>query len=141
MDCRCDHIHLRSRDAVAAARFYVETLGGREIRRDGSPIVSRVRVDLGGLTLFIEQASETLTPAAIPPHLGIEHIGLAGDNIEVALRELQQKNAQIVSGVTEIRPGLRVIFIDGPDNIRIELLQRQDPAAGRASAEKLMWPS
>ena len=142
MDCRCDHLHLRSRDAVAAARFYVDTLGGQEIRRDGSPAISRVTVSLGGLTLFIEQAPDDLNGAAVPPHLGIEHIGLAVQDIEAAMRELQQRNAHVVSGITDARPGLRVIFIDGPDNVRIEILQRQDPVLEESSsAAKLMWPS
>ena len=54
---RCDHVHLRSRDAVAAGAFYVEILGAREIGREGVP-VSRVILDIGGLTLFIEQAPD-----------------------------------------------------------------------------------
>lgn len=142
MDCRCDHLHLRSRDAVAAARFYVDTLGGREIRRDGSPAVTRVTVSLGGLTLFIEQAPDGLSGAAVPPHLGIEHIGLAVDDIEAAMRELRQRDAHVVSGITEARPGLRVIFIDGPDGVRIEILQRTDTSFGdNSSTAKLMWPS
>lgn len=142
MDCRCDHLHLRSRDAVAAARFYVDTLGGREIRWDGSPAVTRVTISLGGLTLFIEQAPDDLNGAAVPPHLGIEHIDLAVDDIETAMRELRHRDARVVSGITEAGPGLRVIFIDGPDGVRIEILQRTDTSFGdNPSTAKLMWPS
>jgi catechol 2,3-dioxygenase-like lactoylglutathione lyase family enzyme len=130
MNYRCDHVHLRSKDAVAAANFYVETFGAREIRRDGSPVVSRVTVDLGGLTLFIEQAPEAIGPSAEPPHLGIEHIGLAVDDIEATMIELRRRNVTIVSGITDVRPGLHVIFIDGPDAVRIELLQRSDVRLG-----------
>ena len=126
MAYRCDHIHLRSRDAVAAAAFYIETLGARELGRDGTPVISRVTIDLGGLRLFIEQAPETTSPAARPPHLGIEHIGLAVEDIDATMAELKARGARIVSGVTDVRPGLRVIFIDGPDGVRIELLQRSD---------------
>ena len=124
MNYRCDHIHLRSRDAIAAAQFYVDAFGAREVRRDGSPVVTRVTVDLGGLLLFIEQAPEGMTPSSVPPHLGIEHIGLAVEDIEAAMIELRRRNVTVVSDITDPRPGLRISFIEGPDNVRIELLQR-----------------
>lgn len=126
--CRLDHVHLRSRDAVAAASFYVDLLGAREIRRDGVPDVTRVTLDLGGLTLFIEQAPDGIAPAARPPHRGIEHLGLAVDDIEAAMSELRRRDATIVSGITDVSPVLRVIFIEGPDGVRIELLQRAKAA-------------
>ncbi|KQP10089.1 glyoxalase [Methylobacterium sp. Leaf99] len=122
---RCDHVHLRSRDAVAAGAFYVEILGAREIGREGVP-VSRVILDIGGLTLFIEQAPDGLAPSAQAPHLGIEHIGLAVEDIEATHADLRRRNATIVSGITDVRAGLRVLFIEGPDAVRIEFLQRSD---------------
>ena len=124
MNYRCDHIHLRSRDAVAAANFYVGIFGAREIRRDGSPSVSRVTIDLGGLTLFIEQAPEGTTPPLVPPHLGIEHIGLAVEDIEAAYDHVRQHQIDIISGINDVNPNLRTIFIKGPDAVTIELLQR-----------------
>ncbi|KQT99166.1 glyoxalase [Methylobacterium sp. Leaf469] len=122
----CDHLHLRSRDALAAGAFYVDKLGAREVGREGSP-VSRVILDLGGLTLFIEQAPEGLPPAAPAPHLGIEHIGLGVLDIDATYAELRRRGVTIVSGITDVRPGLRVVFIEGPDAVRIEFLQRSDP--------------
>ncbi|WP_336491005.1 VOC family protein [Methylobacterium nigriterrae] len=106
MSYRCDHIHLRSKDAVAAAAFYVETLGAREIRRDGSSVASRVTIDLGGLILFIEQAPEGLGASPEPPRLGIEHIGLAVEDIEATMNRLLQTQH---AGATLLRthPGIR----------------------------------
>ncbi|GJE03530.1 VOC family protein [Methylobacterium isbiliense] len=127
MTYRCDHLHLRSRDAVAAARFYVEVLGARETGRDGAPTVSRIMLDLGGLALFIEQAPEATGPAAMPPNLGIEHIGLRVNDIEATVADLQARGIRLVSGITDVRPGLRIAFFDGPDNVRIEVLQRGEP--------------
>ncbi|GJD48768.1 hypothetical protein OPKNFCMD_1494 [Methylobacterium crusticola] len=124
MTYRCDHLHLRSRDAVAAARFYVEALGARETGRDGAPVVSRVMLDLGGLTLFIEQAPAATGPAAQPPNLGIEHLGLRVDDIEATVADLRERGIALVSGITDVRPGLRIAFFDGPDGVRIEVLQR-----------------
>lgn len=124
----CDHLHLRSRDAVAAEAFYVEMIGAREIGREGFPTVSRVIIDIGGLTLFIEQAPDSLPSSAEAPHLGIEHIGIGVPDIEATFAVLRGRNATVVSGITDVRPGLRVIFIEGPDGVRIEFLQRSDVA-------------
>jgi catechol 2,3-dioxygenase-like lactoylglutathione lyase family enzyme len=124
MNVRYDHIHLRSRDALAAAHFYIDILGAQEIRRDGSPIITRMTISLGGLNIFIEQAPENTTPAAVPNHLGIEHIGLAVDDIERAYAYVKQHNIEIISGINDVNPYLRTIFIKGPDGVTIELLQR-----------------
>ena len=129
MQFRLDHVHLRSRDAVAAASFYVETLGARETGREGADAVTRMVLDLGGLTVFIEQAPE-LGPGAVPPHRGIEHIGLRVDDLDTAMAEMARRGVTVAAEIKEIRPGLRIAFIDGPDAVRIELLQRAMPVDG-----------
>jgi len=125
MDFHIDHVHLRSRDAAAAAAFYVDTLAAREVRREGTPL-SRVVLDLGGLTVFIEQAPADLAPAATAPHLGIEHIGLGVADLDATLAALRARGVTVLVDVTVMRPGLRIAFIDGPDGVRIELLERRD---------------
>lgn len=119
-----DHLHLRSRDAVAAARFYVEALGAHEIGRVGEPVPSRVMIELGGVRVFIEQAPDTMGPGGAPPHLGLEHLGLTVPDIKAAVADLAARGYPLVSGITELRPDLKIAFFDGPDGVRIELLQR-----------------
>lgn len=125
MTFRCDHVHLRSRNAIAAAAFYSAMFGARETGRLGTDPVQRVILDLGGLTVFIEQAPADVHPAAATPCLGIEHIGLAVDDIEEALAELIQRGVTVRTGITQRQPGLRIAFIDGPDGALIELLERR----------------
>lgn len=120
---RFEHLHLRSSDAVAAAAFYVDTFGAREVGREGSPIVTRMILDLCGITLFIEHAPDA-NPPAKPLNRGIEHIGLAVDDIEQAVSALKQQGIAFAIDITDVRPGLRTAFLDGPDGVRIELLQR-----------------
>jgi catechol 2,3-dioxygenase-like lactoylglutathione lyase family enzyme len=124
MSFRYDHLHLRSFDAIAAARFYVEVLDAREVRREGTP-VSRVVVEVGGITVFIEQALADSGPAAKPPHRGIEHIGFAVDNLDATVADLRRRGVTLVNDIKTIRPGLRIAFIEGPDAVRIEILERK----------------
>lgn len=121
----CDHVHLRSRDAVAAAGFYAAMFSAREVKRVGDP-VQRVVLDLGGLTVFIEQAPADAHPAAATPCLGIEHLGLRVDDIEAAMAELTARGVPVRTPVTVRDPGLRIAFVEGPDGALIELLERRD---------------
>ena len=120
-----DHLHLRSRDVVAAARFYVEALGARGTGRVGDAAApSRIMIELGGVKVFIEQAPQDMPAGATPPHVGLEHLGLTVPDIKAAVTDLAARGYPLVSGITELRADLKIAFFDGPDGVRIELLQR-----------------
>ena len=121
-----DHIHLRSPDAEATARWY-ETMFGAEIIRsvqsDGKP---RLDLNLGGVTVFIAQVppAQTVAEPPQPPYLGLEHIGLRVNDIDTVVAELKQKGAEFTVEPKTIRPGVRIAFLRGPQNVHIELLDR-----------------
>ncbi|MGU3668572.1 VOC family protein [Methylobacterium sp. A49B] len=125
MHYACDHVHLRSRDAMKAAAFYVDTFGAREVKRVGEDPVQRVVLDLGGLTVFIEQAPDQVAPTTPTPCLGIEHIGLRVADIEAAMADLTARGVPVRTGITERGPGLRIAFVEGPDGALIEILERK----------------
>ena len=59
----------------------------------------------------------------------IDHIGFRPLNVDAAVSELKGRNVKIA---TEPRPltlpsgvSMRLAFIEGPDGVRIELVQRQ----------------
>src|SRR6266853_6036218 len=67
-----DHIHLRSPDAEATARWYEEMFGAeiiRSVQSDGRP---RLDLNLGGVAVFIAQVPSEQAAAAPPqpPYLG-----------------------------------------------------------------------
>ena len=125
MTYRCDHVHLRSRDPISAAAFYTDMFGAREMKRVGEAPVQRVILDLGGLTIFIEQATDEVNPAATTPCLGIEHIGLAVDDIEAAVADLKGRGVVFRTDIIARGPDLRITFLDAPDGAVIELLERR----------------
>ena len=95
------------------------------MKRVGDDPVQRVVLDLGGLTVFIEQAPAETTPAAPPPCLGIEHIGLRVADIEAAMADLTARGVPVRTGITQRAPDLRIAFVEGPDGALIELLERK----------------
>jgi lactoylglutathione lyase len=121
-----DHIHLRSRDPMATAQYYHKMFDAKiveSIQSDGRP---RIDLDINGLTVFIAQVSadSIIGQAPADPHLGLDHFGLKVDNLDAAYAELKQRGAEFAVEPRTIRPGVKIAFVRGPDDVRIELLER-----------------
>ncbi len=120
----CDHIHLRSPDPEAAAKTYVDLFDATVQDRLQVATGLRVIVLLGGLRLLIDEVPPETQPAPRPLFIGIEHIGLQVQNLDAAAANLRAKGAEFLMEPNSPRPGLRIAFVQGPDSIRIELLER-----------------
>lgn len=129
---RYDHVHLRSPDPEAAARFF-ETMFGAEVVRGtyaagtfypGQP---RVYVKLGGQTVLIAPPHHDESTGAEPrfPYFGLEHIGLTVDDIDAAVADLRAKGADIAVGPMDYSAGTRLAFIRGPEGVMVEIVQRK----------------
>lgn len=121
---RFDHLHLRSLDPDAAARHYVEVFGATQSDRLETADLLRVTVELAGLRLFIDRIGPERGAPPEPPFRGLEHLGLAVDDVDAAVAALEARGARVVVRPYAFRPGLRIAFLNGPDDVRIELLQR-----------------
>ncbi len=84
----------------------------------------RVIVALGGVRLFIEAVPPGTHAAPEPPYLGLEHIGLAVTRLDDVAAALKRKGAEFVVEPCSPRPGTRIAFVRGPENVRIELIER-----------------
>jgi catechol 2,3-dioxygenase-like lactoylglutathione lyase family enzyme len=126
VEYRCDHIHLRSPDPERTARFYLDVLGARDTGSVQVRGALRRMVELGGLTLFIEAVPANTPAPPPPPFLGLEHIGFTVDDIETAAATLAAHGVALLgSGIQQVRPGVRIAFIEGPERVRIELIERR----------------
>ncbi len=122
-----EHIHLRSPDPEATARWYQDMLGAEVIRTPQPDGAARVDLLLGGSQqVFVAPASPTAKPGPAPdaPYMGLEHIGLTVSDIDVAVSELKAKGVRFTLDPTTVRPGVRIAFLRGPENVSIELIQR-----------------
>jgi lactoylglutathione lyase len=120
-----DHVHLRSPDPDETARYYERMFGAEIIRSVQSDGRERIDLNLGGLTVFIAKVDpDKVAPPPEPPFQGLEHLGLAVHPIDEAVAELKRKGAEVTREPVTIRPGVRIAFIRGPQNVHIELLDR-----------------
>jgi len=126
MPYRYDHMHLRTRDVKKTAEYYQRVFGAKileSIQSDGKP---RTDLDPDGLTIFIAPvpAEATIPSAPKEPYIGLDHFGLRVDNMDEAVAELKRRGAHFTLEPRTIRPGVKIAFIEAPDHVRIELLER-----------------
>jgi catechol 2,3-dioxygenase-like lactoylglutathione lyase family enzyme len=120
-----DHIHLRSPNPEQTAQFY-ERMFGATVHRSTQNGKPRVDMDLCGQMIFIAQVNPTDKVGDAPksPYIGLDHVGLIVTGIDGIVSELKGKGAKFTMEPTTIRPGVRIAFLTGPENVSIELVDR-----------------
>jgi catechol 2,3-dioxygenase-like lactoylglutathione lyase family enzyme len=120
-----DHIHLRSPDPEATAKYYERMFGAEIVRtmQQGKP---RIDLKLGGANIFIAPVApgDGVNAAPTTPYQGLDHFGLQVNGIDAIVAELKAKGAEFTREPTTVRPGVRVAFLRGPEGVSIELLDR-----------------
>ena len=131
-----DHIHLISRDARAAARWYCEMFGGEVtgVQEDlrGAP---QLDVRVGGMTLVIRGRRPGEEPAATKSmqhfdgfsshdEWGVDHFGFTyrGD-LRAFCDELKRKGVRMAVEPWQFKPGMVLCYVSAPDGVSIELTQ------------------
>ena len=120
-----EHVHLRSPDPEATARWYHDMLGADVIRTKNADGSTRIDLNLAGQKVFIAQADPAKAGVApSSPYMGLDHFGMTTDNLDTAVAELKAKGVVFTMEPTQIRPGTKIAFLTAPQNVSIELLQR-----------------
>jgi catechol 2,3-dioxygenase-like lactoylglutathione lyase family enzyme len=123
-----DHTHLISPDPIATAQWYVDRLGGtivRSVEMAGAP---QVYIAFGGGAMVIVRGQRTGEKATGKPALnwGIDHFGMRvqGD-FDGLCSELKAQGVKFTMEPTDINPSTRIAFIEAPDGVSVELLERK----------------
>ncbi|MEW6644067.1 MAG: VOC family protein [Pseudomonadota bacterium] len=118
-----DHIHLRTPDVEATAKWFESMLGAEVIR-----LPQRIDLVLGGAKVFLAPVTQGdgVNPAPVSPYQGLDHFALSVKDVDAVAAELKAKGVTFTTEVHTPRPGIRICFIRGPQGVSIELLER-DP--------------
>ena len=127
-----DHVHLVSKDPVATARWYEQNLGGRIVRSIDVKGAPQLYVSIAGALVLVrgERPDEQVDEK---PGLqwGVDHFGLRvqGD-FDGFCNDLRSNGVTFSLEPTDFNPTTRIAFINAPDGVSIELLNRkEDPRA------------
>jgi catechol 2,3-dioxygenase-like lactoylglutathione lyase family enzyme len=122
-----DHVHLRTPDAEATAQWFERVFGAEVIRSTvaGAP---RIDIKLGGANIFLApvKSGDGVNPPPTTPYQGLDHFGLSVTGIDAIAAEMKKKGVEFTMEPNIPRPGIKILFLRGPQGISIELLER-DP--------------
>jgi catechol 2,3-dioxygenase-like lactoylglutathione lyase family enzyme len=122
-----DHVHLVARDPQATADWYVDKLGGkiaRSLEVKGAP---QIYVSFGGFIVIVRgQRPAELAKAKPGLQWGVDHFGVRvkGD-FDGFCEGLRKKGVTFGLDPTDFNPTTRIAFIDAPDGVSVELLNRK----------------
>ena len=118
-----DHMHLRSPDPNATARFFEEMFGAEVFHttQQGKP---RVDVKLDGINIFIAPSADADGTAPAHPHRGLDHFGLRVRGLDPVVERLKAKGVKFTVEPHLARPGLRICFLETPEGVLIEIVDR-----------------
>ena len=123
-----DHVHLVSKDPQATARWYVAKLGGEILRSLDVKGAPQIYVSIAG-AMVIVRGERPAESAEEKPGLqwGVDHFGLRvrGD-FDGFCAGLRAKGVEFSVEPMDFNPTTRIAFIQAPDGVSIELLNRKD---------------
>ena len=123
-----DHVHLVSQDPHAAARWYVDNLGGKVVRSMEMRGAPQVYVSFGGAMVIVRGQRPAELAAARPGlQWGVDHFGMQvkGD-FDAFCAGLRDSGVTFSLEPTDINPTTRIAFVNAPDGVSVELLNRKE---------------
>jgi catechol 2,3-dioxygenase-like lactoylglutathione lyase family enzyme len=142
---RFGHLHLFSADPVAAGEWYMKHLGAT--RRSTTPPSRAPRfyrdVQIGpSMSLIMDNVNIIIYPIEYPKKVYadhwrngqtdldstkgrvVDHVGFSVDNLPEALEALRNAGVKVTDEIKSVAGGkIKYAFIEGPDRIRIELVE------------------
>lgn len=122
-----DHVHLISEDPKSAADWYADKLGGKIIGSSEVRGAPSITVAFEGATVIIRgqrPGEEAAGKSGL--EWGTDHFGFSiTQDFNGFCNGLKHKGVAFSLDPMDFAPGLRIAFIDAPDNVSIELLHRQ----------------
>ena len=123
-----NHVHIRSADPQASASWYEKHFDAKKLwEREVMPGTVTISMELGGpvrLNISSKPAGPSDARSVAELHrLGLEHFGFDVSDLQSELERLEAAGIRIVLPLTQVPTGTRLAYIEGPDDVLIELVQ------------------
>jgi len=123
-----DHVHLLARDPHETARWYVDRLNAKIVRSIEMKGAPQIYVSFGQVMVLVRGRRAGETPSEKSGlEWGVDHFGVRvkGD-FDAFCEGLRGKGVTFTMEPTDINPTTRIAFINAPDGVSVELLERRD---------------
>ena len=117
-----NHVHHETKDVEQAVNFYREFFGataGDPFERGGA---TWVFVHLGEVQITV--TAREFSDMELGRYQGLDHIALTTDDFDATLADIEKHGVNIWFGPLQTDSGQRIVFISGPDQIKIELIEK-----------------
>lgn len=121
-----DHLHIVVPDPERVADFFTKAFGAEKVSTDKLPdgrIRAELRISGGRMIINTPPPKDSRVQDNPQGRYGTEHFGMKVDDLEHALQQCRDAGGKVTMEATQIRPGTRIAFFMGPDNILVELLE------------------
>jgi lactoylglutathione lyase len=122
-----DHVHLVSKDPKSTAAWYAEKLGGKVVNSSEVRGVPQIVVAFKGATIIIRgqrTGEQVMEKNGI--QWGTDHFGFRIDgDFDGFCGELKKNGVKFTVDPVDFSPTVRIAFIEAPDGVSIELVQRK----------------
>ncbi|MCH9674664.1 MAG: VOC family protein [Gammaproteobacteria bacterium] len=115
------HVHHEASDVDKAVEFYQRNFDGVLQERNGKGGVQRAKMIVGGAMINITDRADTRV--GLSRYQGLDHFAFRTDDFEATMARLRENGVNIWQEPESPVPGVRVVFISGPDDVKIEVLQ------------------
>ncbi len=121
-----DHIHIMCTDPAATERWFIDGIGADLVGRYDSLGTQITKLRLAGIEILLRPArpGERLEVAPVPRY-GEEHFGLRVSDLDATAAALRTRGVIFDLEPRDFGPASRIAFVRGPDNLRIELVERK----------------
>jgi glyoxylase I family protein len=126
MSWQYDHTHFKCSDPEKTVAFFKENFGAKEVSRFDVNGMSIVTLDIGGLwyNFSPKRPGESVDPRTQPARYGIYHIALKTRDLAAEAAKMKARGVKFAQEVGQSNPKTKFAFVEGPDGISIEILQR-----------------
>ncbi|HLV01498.1 MAG TPA: VOC family protein [Acidobacteriota bacterium] len=116
-----DHIHHETEDVETAIEFYKSVFGARADKPFERGGATWVNVQLGDFTIVVtNRAARSMSRER---YQGFDHFAVQTDDFDGTLEMLEKKGILPWLGPLKLETGQRLVFIEAPDAMKIEILE------------------
>ena len=123
-----NHVHIRSADPHATSAWYEKHFEAKILsEREVMPGTITIGMEVDGPVRLVVSSkpagSSDERSSAELNRLGLEHFGFNVKDLEADLARLESSGIRVVLPLTEVPGGTLLAYIEGPDDVLIELVQ------------------
>ena len=120
-----DHVHILCGEVEKSVKYFEDVFGGKVESRGELRGFPMIRMDVKGVLINLMGTDpKAMALEAGKGSRGLDHFGFAVKGLEKTVEDLKKRGAKISAGPGMTPAGVKFAFIDGPEGIRIELVER-----------------